>query len=141
MTRRPLTSLLWGFMLALCLCWLLCGCSPRTVTVTDYQRDTLWRDRQAVALRSDTVVRIDSVAVIQRGDTVYQTRWRTLYKTSQRTDTVRAVQYRTRYADKVRTVKEPYTPWWVGCLAFIGAAFLLLLAYFWILKLKNIIRK
>lgn len=65
---------------------------------TVYKTDTVYE----AALRIDSVIQRDSVAVVQKGDTVLITRYRDRYKVKERTDTV----YKAK-TDSVR-VREPY---------------------------------
>lgn len=72
LTAVILAGLVWMLLLLL-----LPGCSPRIVeqvrteykTVTDYQRDTLWRDRiKTIREKGDTVFIHDSVTVYKSRD-------------------------------------------------------------------------
>ena len=123
----------YAILSALCAA-LLCACGSCTRTVytpvesTTVRTDTLYR----AVVRVDTVLQRDSVTVMQRGDTVYHTRYITRYKVRQRVDTV----YRS-VVDTCRTevpvpVERPLTRWQrfrmdVGALAV--ALFAMLLFY------------
>ena len=92
-TRETLTE--WGALLAwiaLMLVILLAlalsgGCTRKVYVPTEhivYSTDTVYE----AVLRVDSVIQRDSVAVIQKGDTVLITKWRDRYRVKQRTDTV-----------------------------------------------------
>lgn len=70
------------------LCIGLCSCSPRTVYVpvetAVYRTDTVY----AAKVRTDSVIVRDSVAVIQRGDTVTIAKYRDRLRVIESTDTV-----------------------------------------------------
>ena len=65
---------------------MLSACSPKTVYVPTeaIRTDTLYR----TDLRVDSVIFRDSVAVIQRGDTVYLTKYRDRFRYRERIDTL-----------------------------------------------------
>lgn len=90
---------------------MLSACSPKTVYVPTekhfWHTDTLYR----TALRVDSVIFRDSVAVIQRGDTVYLTKYRDRYRVKERIDTLYqsvtdSVEVRVPYP-----VERPLTQW------------------------------
>lgn len=86
---------------ALVLALALCGCtSTRYVPVerVTHHTDTV----RELAVRIDSIMTRDSVAVYIRGDTVFMTKWRDRFRYSERIDTV----YRS-VADSVR-VPQPY---------------------------------
>lgn len=63
------------------------GCTRKVYVPTEhivYNTDTVYE----AVLRVDSVIQRDSVAVIQKGDTVLITKWRDRYRVKQRTDTV-----------------------------------------------------
>ena len=77
------------------------GCTRKVYIPTEhivYSTDTVYE----AVLRVDSVIQRDSVAVIQKGDTVLITRYRDRYRVKERTDTV----YKAK-TDSVR-VREPY---------------------------------
>ena len=80
----------------------LCGCTTTTKYVpverVTHHTDTV----RELAVRIDSVMTRDSVAVYMSGDTVYLTKWRDRFRYSERIDTV----YRS-VADSVR-VPQPY---------------------------------
>lgn len=102
----------------------LCGCT-KTVYVpaqsVSYRADTV----RLVTQRTDSVYRLDSVFVLQKGDTVvinrYRERWRdrreVVHDTtvSVRTDTIR-VPYP---VEKTVEVEKPF-PWWSKQLMLVG---------------------
>ena len=116
----------------------LSACSTvRRVPVS--QTDSVRRDSVVVRYQTDTVretVR-DSVIILQRADTVFVTRWRTLLRdrVSLKTDTVTV--YRDQTATRIEqvTVREDtaprwhcFTGWWFG----ITAALLVISAALWV---------
>lgn len=80
----------------------LCGCTTTTKYVpverVTHHTDTV----RELAVRIDSVMTRDSVAVYIRGDTVFMTKWRDRFRYSERVDTV----YRS-VADSIR-VPQPY---------------------------------
>ena len=118
------------------------GCTRKVYVPTEhivYSTDTV---HEAV-LRVDSVIQRDSVAVVQKGDTVLITRYRDRYRVKERTDTV----YKAN-TDSVR-VREPYpverelTKWeqtkmdfggmFLGGLIAVGVAAVIV----WIVKRKR----
>lgn len=89
--------------------FLFTGCSPKIIesirteykTVTDYQHDTLWRDREKI--------------VREKGDTVFVKETETVYKTRyrDRTDTLFVRDTLTQFVEKPVEVKVPRElTWW-----------------------------
>ncbi len=79
----------------------LTSCTKTVYVPTEhivYSTDTVYE----AVLRVDSVIHRDSVAVVQKGDTVLITRYRDRYRVKERTDTV----YKAK-TDSVR-VREPY---------------------------------
>lgn len=79
----------------------LTSCTKRVYVPTEhivYNTDTV----HEAELRVDSVIQRDSVAVVQKGDTVLITRYRDRYRVRERSDTV----YKAK-TDSVR-VREPY---------------------------------
>ena len=77
------------------------GCTRKVYVPTEhivYSTDTVYE----AVLRVDSVIQRDSVAVVQKGDTVLITRYRDRYRVKERTDTV----YKAK-TDSVK-VREPY---------------------------------
>lgn len=77
------------------------GCTRKVYVPTEhtvYNTDTVYE----AVLRVDSVIQRDSVAVVQKGDTVLITRYRDRYRVKERTDTV----YKAK-TDSV-SVREPY---------------------------------
>lgn len=130
----------YAILLALCAA-LLCACGSCTRTVytpvesTTVRTDTLYR----AVVRVDTILQRDSVTVMQRGDTVYHTRYITRYKVRQRVDTV----YRS-VVDTCRTevpvpVERELTRWEqvkmdFGGMALGGLVIALCAAVAWLIK-------
>lgn len=77
-----------GCIIVFVLAWILSSGCTRTVYVpterTVTRTDTVYRAK----LRVDSVILRDSIAVIQRGDTVFMTKYRDRIKVRERTDTV-----------------------------------------------------
>lgn len=135
--------LVWlALILVVMLALALTSCT-KTVYVpmehTVYNTDTVYE----AVLRVDSVIQRDSVAVVQKGDTVLITKYRDRYRVKQRTDTV----YKAK-TDSVR-VREPYpverelTKWeqtkmdfggiFLGGLIAVGVAAVIV----WIVKRKR----
>ena len=114
---------------------MLSACSPKTVYVpTETVRtDTLYR----TALRIDSVILRDSVTLIQRGDTVYLTKYRDRFRYRERIDTLYqsvtdSVRIRVPYP-----VERPLTQWEstkmeLGGWAF-GALIVAMVAVVWLI--------
>ena len=88
-------------LLAMAALMLSGGCTRKVYVPTEhtvYNTDTVYE----AVLRVDSVIQRDSVAVVQKGDTVLITRYRDRYRVKERTDTV----YKAK-TDSVR-VREPY---------------------------------
>lgn len=120
----------------------LTSCTKTVYVPTEhivYSTDTVYE----AVLRVDSVIQRDSVAVVQKGDTVLITRYRDRYRVKERTDTV----YKAK-TDSVR-VREPYpverelTKWeqtkmdfggiFLGGLIAVGVAAVIV----WIVKRKR----
>lgn len=108
-------------LLAMAALMLSGGCTRKVYVPTEhivYSTDTVYE----AVLRVDSVIQRDSVAVVQKGDTVLITRYRDRYRVKERTDTV----YKAK-TDSVR-VREPYpverelTKWEQAKMDFGGMA-------------------
>ena len=129
-------------LLAMAALMLSGGCTRKVYVPTEhivYSTDTVYD----AVLRVDSVIQRDSVAVVQKGDTVLITRYRDRYRVKERTDTV----YKAK-TDSVR-VREPYpverelTKWentkmdfggmFLGGLIAVGVAAVIV----WIVKRKR----
>ena len=129
-------------LLAMAALMLSGGCARKVYVPTEhivYSTDTVYE----AVLRVDSVIQRDSVAVVQKGDTVLITRYRDRYRVKERTDTV----YKAK-TDSVR-VREPYpverelTKWeqtkmdfggmFLGGLIAVGVAAVIV----WIVKRKR----
>ena len=103
---------------------LLCGCT-KTVYVpaesVSYRADTV----RLVTERRDSVYRLDSVFVLQKGDTVvinrYRERWRDRREVVHDTTVaVRADTIRVPYpVERTVEVEKPF-PWWSKLLMLVG---------------------
>lgn len=67
---------------------MLAGCSPKTVYVPTERIVSRTDTVYSATLRVDSVLMHDSVAVIQRGDTVYLTKYRDRFRYRERIDTL-----------------------------------------------------
>lgn len=100
-TYGALVTWLALMLLAMAALLLSGGCTRKVYIPTEhivYSTDTVYE----AVLRVDSVIQRDSVAVVQKGDTVLITRYRDRYRVKERTDTV----YKAK-TDSVR-VREPY---------------------------------
>lgn len=89
------------FLFGIIFAFLCCNCTKTVYVPTEhtvYNTDTVYE----AVLRVDSLIQRDSVAVVQKGDTVLITRYRDRYRVKERTDTV----YKAK-TDSVR-VREPY---------------------------------
>lgn len=78
-------------LLAMAALMLSGGCTRKVYVPTEhivYNTDTVYE----AVLRIDSVIQRDSVAVVQKGDTVLITRYRDRYRVKERTDTVTVYQ-------------------------------------------------
>lgn len=93
----------------LCVLWamaLLCGCKQvQYMPVERVRTDSVWLTQ----VRTDSVVRLDSVLVRERGDTVVVEKFRYLYRDRVRTDT--AVSVRTDTVSVPYPVERRLTRW------------------------------
>lgn len=78
----------------------LSGCSPRVEYVPVERTVTRTDTVYSAKVRVDSVIFRDSVAVVQKGDTVFLTKWRDRLTYRERTDTV--------YQAKTDSVRVPY---------------------------------
>lgn len=135
--------LVWlALILVVMLALALTSCTKTVYVPTEhtvYSTDTVYE----AVLRVDSVIQRDSIAVIQKGDTVLITKYRDRYRVKERTDTV----YKAK-TDSVR-VREPYpverelTKWeqtkmdfggmFLGGLIAVGVAAVIV----WIVKRKR----
>ena len=135
--------LVWLALISVVMLALALTSCTKTVYVptehTVYNTDTVYE----AVLRVDSVIQRDSVAVVQKGDTVLITRYRDRYRVKERTDTV----YKAK-TDSVM-VREPYpverelTKWeqtkmdfggmFLGGLIAVGVAAVIV----WIVKRKR----
>lgn len=141
-TYGALVTWLALMLLAMAALMLSGGCTRKVYVPTEhivYSTDTVYE----AVLRVDSVIQRDSVAVVQKGDTVLITRYRDRYRVKERTDTV----YKAK-TDSVR-VREPYpverelTKWeqtkmdfggmFLGGLIAVGVAAVIM----WIVKRKR----
>lgn len=147
-TRETLTE--WGALLAwivlmivILLALMLSGGCTRKVYVpvenTTVRTDTVYQSQ----LRVDSVFCRDSVAVIQKGDTVLITKWRDRYRVKQRTDTVYkavtdSVKVSVPYPVERELTKWEQTKQDVGGMAMgaLGVA-VLAAAIAWVVKRKR----
>lgn len=74
---------------------------------TVYNTDTVYY----AVLRVDSVIQRDSIAVIQKGDTVLITKYRDRYKVKQRTDTVYKAKVDSVYIREPYPIERKLTKW------------------------------
>lgn len=147
-TRETLTE--WGallawiaLMLVILSALLLSGGCTRKVYVpvenTTVRTDTVYQSQ----LRVDSVFCRDSVAVIQKGDTVFMTKYRDRFRYRERTDTVYqtatdSIEKRVPYPVERELTKWEQTKQDVGGMA-IGALIVAVLAaaVMWVVKRKR----
>ena len=105
--------------------------------------DSVRRDSIAVRYQRDTVRELvrDSVIIMQRADTVFVTRWRTLFRDriSLRTDTVYRDRVQTQARVEQVTIREDNAPGWHRFTGWWFAVTLLLLILFivWCIITRN----
>lgn len=90
-TYGALVTWLALILLAIAALLLSGGCTRKVYVPTEhivYSTDTVYE----AVLRVDSVIQRDSVAVVQKGDTVLITRYRDRYRVKERTDTVTVYQ-------------------------------------------------
>lgn len=111
-------------VVALIAATLLCGCTKTNYVPAQsvsYRADTV----RLVTERTDSVYRLDSVFVLQRGDTVvinrYRERWRDRREVVHDTTVaVRADTIRVPYpVEKTVEIEKPF-PWWSKLLMLVG---------------------
>lgn len=116
----------------------LCSCKTTEyvpVETVRYSTDTL----RTVQVRWDSVFMHDSVAVIQRGDTVFQTRYRDRMRFRDRIDTVYRAVIDTVSIEVPYPVKKQLS-WWeqtkmdFGGMAMGGLLIALCIAVLWLIK-------
>ena len=124
-------------------CVMMAGCSPKTVYVPQERVVTKTDTVYSAQVRVDSVIFRDSVTLMQRGDTVYLTKYRDRYRVKERIDTV----YRSA-TDSVK-VRVPYpverelTKWEKTKMGFGGGAIAVLCiaalagAFVWFMRTKR----
>lgn len=120
------------------LCLLTAGCSRKIYVPVEsvrYVSDTL----RTVQLRVDSVYLHDSVAVVQRGDTIFATRWHTRYRDRYHTDTVYSTVTDTSRIKVPYPVEKKLTKWEqtkmdFGGVAIGGVALAVCIAVLWLIK-------
>lgn len=135
---RALCRLIAAILFAVLLLLTLCSCSREIyvpVETVTHHTDTL----RITALRVDSVIQRDSVAVIQRGDTVYVTKYRDRFRYRDRTDTLYKAVVDTARISVPYPVEKPLTKWQqtkqdVGGMAIGALALVLCIAVIWLVK-------
>lgn len=129
-------------LLAMAALMLSGGCTRKVYVPTEhivYSTDTVYE----AVLRVDSVIQIDSVAVVQKGDTVLITRYRDRYRVKERTDTVykaktNSVRVREPYPVERELTKWEQTKMDFGGMAIGGLCAVAVLAVaVWIIKRKR----
>lgn len=98
--------LLWllGWSIAITLLCAMCSCtSVKYVPVETVKTDSV----RVVDVQRDSIHILDSVFVREKNDTVYLTRWKTIYKEHLKTDTI--VEVRVDSVNTVIEVEKPLT--------------------------------
>lgn len=103
--------LVWlALILVVMLALALTSCTKTVYVPTEhtvYNTDTVYE----AVLRVDSVIQRDSIAVIQKGDTVLITKYRDRYRVKQRTDTVYKAKTDSVYVEKPVEVERKLTRW------------------------------
>ena len=129
-------------LLAMAALMLSGGCTRKVYVPTEhivYSTDTVYE----AVLRVDSVIQRDSVAVVQKGDTVLITRYRDRYRVKERTDTVykaktNSVRVREPYPVERELTKWEQTKMDFGGMAIGGLCAVAVLAVaVWIIKRKR----
>lgn len=118
------------------------GCTRKVYVPTEhivYSTDTVYE----AALRIDSVIQRDSIAVIQKGDTVLITKYRDRYRVKQRTDTVYKAKVDSVYIREPYPIERKLTKWEQTKMDFGGMflggliAVLVAAVIVWIVKRKR----
>lgn len=117
---------------------LLCSCSRKIYVPTEktvYHTDTL----RLTQLRVDSVFMRDSVSLIQRGDTVFLTKYRDRFRYRDRIDTVYKATVDTARISVPYPVERKLTKWEqtkqdVGGMAIGGLVIAVCVAVIWLIK-------
>lgn len=119
-------SIWTAIALFLILVGLLCSCSPKTihdqVYIDHYHTDTLRITNQRV----DSIYQRDSIAVLQKGDTILITKYRDRYRYRNLTDTLYStkIEYKTQtQIQKVEVKRALY--WWQKTLMLLGVLWII----------------
>lgn len=110
---RPAIRALVTFAVAMAICsatGMLCGCSRQIyvpVESVSVRTDTVY----SAKVRVDSVIFRDSVAVIQRGDTVFLTKYRDRYRVKEHTDTVYQSLFDSAKVEIPVSVERKLTRW------------------------------
>lgn len=103
--------LVWlALILVVMLALALTSCTKTVYVPTEhtvYNTDTVYE----AVLRVDSVIQRDSIAVIQKGDTVLITKYRDRYRVKERTDTVYKAKTDSVYVEKPVEVERKLTRW------------------------------
>ena len=113
----------------------LCSCTKKVYIPVEkenivYRVDTL----KQVQLRYDSIFVRDSTSLVQRGDTIFLTKYRDQAKYIYRTDTIYRSKLDSVYIKEpvpYEVIKEVPRPlkWWQKTLIWLGVAFFALLAF------------
>lgn len=143
-TNRTLAGFILGLLLAMAvtmlifLCLISGGCTRKVYVPVENvvtRTDTCFYAK----LRVDSVTLRDSVAVIQRGDTVMITKWRDRYRVRERVDTVYSsatdsVTLRVPYPVERELSRWEQTKMDFGGMAIGGLIIALCVAVAWLIK-------
>lgn len=135
-TRPPVSCAISATILLLCS--ILCSCSRKIYVpaeTTVYHTDTL----RLTQLRIDSVFMRDSVSLIQRGDTVFLTKYRDRFRYRDRIDTVYKATVDTARISVPYPVERKLTKWErtkqdVGGMAIGGMVIAVCIAAIWLIR-------
>lgn len=120
-TYGALVTWLALMLLAMAALLLSGGCTRKVYVPSEhivYSTDTVYE----AVLRVDSVIQRDSVAVIQKGDTVLITRYRDRYRVKERTDTVYKAKTDSVRVRELYPVERELTKWEQTKMDFGGMA-------------------
>ena len=120
-TYGALVTWLALMLLAMAALLLSGGCTRKVYIPTEhivYSTDTVYE----AVLRVDSVIQRDSVAVVQKGDTVLITRYRDRYRVKERTDTVYKAKTDSVRVRELYPVERELTKWEQTKMDFGGMA-------------------
>lgn len=121
------TSAASAIILTAILAVLLAGCSPKVQYIPQERIVSRTDTVQSATIRVDSVIFRDSVTLMQRGDTVYLTKYRDRYRVRERVDTLYQSVTDSVSVPVPYPVERELTRWERTKLDYGGAAIILLL--------------